>query len=194
MKRLLLIKENQITQVKEYSTFPCIRRCKSLGSLKLFLGYAPPLPGARILGFLSPVSSGCTFPLRVGSGVVAVWWFNGRHYVPILSSLRAHHRASVVADGCHSLCLLTWQVAFLVYSNQIISLSRHWAHSRGLENYISLVSFWRDWNPGSRSICVLKKEPGWEKLINIPVIKPAVQASVWFLPFILWCQDTSHIY
>ena len=33
-KILLLLKENQITQVKEFSSFPCMRRCKSLGSLK----------------------------------------------------------------------------------------------------------------------------------------------------------------
>ena len=31
---VLLIKENQITQVKEFSTFLCMGRCKSLGSLK----------------------------------------------------------------------------------------------------------------------------------------------------------------
>ena len=36
-KRLLLIKENQITQVNEFSTFLCMGRCKSLGSLKSFL-------------------------------------------------------------------------------------------------------------------------------------------------------------
>ena len=33
-KRLLLIKENQISQVKGYSTFLCKERCQSLGSLK----------------------------------------------------------------------------------------------------------------------------------------------------------------
>ena len=33
----LLIKENQISQVKEFSAFLCMGRGKSLGSLKLFL-------------------------------------------------------------------------------------------------------------------------------------------------------------
>ena len=34
-QRLLLIKENQISQVKEFSTFLCLGRCKHLGLLKL---------------------------------------------------------------------------------------------------------------------------------------------------------------
>ena len=37
MKRLLLIKENQVSQVKEFSAFLCMGTCKSQGSLKLFL-------------------------------------------------------------------------------------------------------------------------------------------------------------
>ena len=41
IKRLLLIKENQISQVNEFTAFLCLRRCKSLGSLKSFLGCAP---------------------------------------------------------------------------------------------------------------------------------------------------------
>ena len=49
VKILLLIKENQISQVKEFSAFLCMGRCKSLGSLKSFLGYAPQLSGASIL-------------------------------------------------------------------------------------------------------------------------------------------------
>ena len=35
--RFLLIKENQISQVKEFSAFLCMGRCKSLGSQKSFL-------------------------------------------------------------------------------------------------------------------------------------------------------------
>ena len=52
MKRFLLIKENQISQVNEVSAFQCMERGKSVGSLKSFLGYAPQLSGAGILGFL----------------------------------------------------------------------------------------------------------------------------------------------
>ena len=51
VKRLLLIKENQISQVKEFSTFLYMGRCRSLGSLKSFLWYAPQLSEARILCF-----------------------------------------------------------------------------------------------------------------------------------------------
>ena len=35
VKRLLLIKGNQISQVKEFSAFPCMGRCKSLEPLVL---------------------------------------------------------------------------------------------------------------------------------------------------------------
>ena len=74
--RLLLIKENQISQVKEFSAFLCMGRCKSLGSLKSFLWYAPQLLGANILCFIH-----------------------------ILSFLRAHHREWLqwwLLDGWHS--------------------------------------------------------------------------------------------
>ena len=37
VKRLLLIKENQIFQVKEFSAFLCMGRWKILGSMKSFL-------------------------------------------------------------------------------------------------------------------------------------------------------------
>ena len=41
MRRLLLTKENQKSQVNEFSTFLRMGRCKSLGSLKSLLWYAP---------------------------------------------------------------------------------------------------------------------------------------------------------
>ena len=87
-KRLLLIKENPLSGVKEFSAFVCMGRCKSLGSLKSFLCYAPQLSGASILCFL------------------------------ILSSFRAHHRwrgpGGVMwwLEGCSSLCFLIWQAIF----------------------------------------------------------------------------------
>ena len=43
IKRLLLIMKNQISQVKEFSTFLCTKRCKSLGSQKSWLSYASQL-------------------------------------------------------------------------------------------------------------------------------------------------------
>ena len=45
--------ENQTSQVKEFSAFLCMRRCKSLDSLKSFLWCAPQFSGARIPCFRS---------------------------------------------------------------------------------------------------------------------------------------------
>ena len=54
IKRLLIMKENQISQVKEFDAFLCMGRCKSLGSLKSFLSCASQLPGASVLCLLDP--------------------------------------------------------------------------------------------------------------------------------------------
>ena len=37
IKRILLIKENQTSQVKEFNTFLCMGRCQHMGSLISFL-------------------------------------------------------------------------------------------------------------------------------------------------------------
>lgn len=63
-KRLLLIKENYISQIREFSTFLCRGRCKGLNSLKSFPWCAPQLSGASIL--FSPAEGS---PSRVA----AVW-------------------------------------------------------------------------------------------------------------------------
>ena len=49
IKRLLLIKESQISQVKEFSNFLCTRICKSLDSLKSLLSHSPQQCGASTL-------------------------------------------------------------------------------------------------------------------------------------------------
>ena len=65
-KVFLWIKENQISQVREFSAFLYMGRCKSLGSLNSFLSYASRLSEANCLCFhlLSssglPVASGCS--------------------------------------------------------------------------------------------------------------------------------------
>ena len=69
IKLLSLMKENQMSQVKGFSAFLCMRRYKSLSSLKSFLCYVPNLSGASILCFL------------------------------ILSSPRAHHWEWLQSDG-----------------------------------------------------------------------------------------------
>ena len=65
IKRLLFIKENQISQVKEFSAFLCMGRCKSLGSLISFLLYESQL---------SWVSS----PVFVF--IFTVWWLLRQRY------------------------------------------------------------------------------------------------------------------
>ena len=91
IKRLLWIKENQRSQVKKFSTFPCIRRWKSLGSLTFPL-ICTSLSGASILCFLILSLLGC-----LGGGVrqepPARWRANS---ASSLSSLRAHCQ-----DGCN---------------------------------------------------------------------------------------------
>ena len=47
IKWLLLVKENQISQVEEFRAFLCMGRCESLGELKSFLSYASQLSGAK---------------------------------------------------------------------------------------------------------------------------------------------------
>ena len=54
IKRLLLLKESQISQVKKFSAFLCMGRCKSLGCLQSFLSYASQLSWARIPYFSHP--------------------------------------------------------------------------------------------------------------------------------------------
>lgn len=50
IKRLLWIK----SQVKEFTTFLCMEKCKSMGSQKSLLWYAPHLCGDSVLGFFNP--------------------------------------------------------------------------------------------------------------------------------------------
>ena len=111
IKRLLLIKENQISQVKELSTFLYMRKCKSLGSLKSFLWHALQASRASILCFL--ILSLFT-PSRVGE--CCRWWI---FFVFILSFLWLHTWVQLVVmwrlHGCTVLCLLIWQPAFLVH-------------------------------------------------------------------------------
>ena len=69
-KVVLWIKENQIPQVKEFSTFLCLGLCKCLGLLKSLLSYASQLSGASTLFSLHfssvlTTGSGCS-PMASG--------------------------------------------------------------------------------------------------------------------------------
>ena len=66
----IMLKENQISQVKEFSTFLCMGRCRNLGSLKSFLWYAPHSLGPHYPLF----TYGVSFPRGTLPGVTAVRW------------------------------------------------------------------------------------------------------------------------
>ena len=86
LRRLLLIIENQIPQLRNLALF-CVWKNASLGSLKPFLWYAPQLSGASITCFSPPwIPSGYTVGRRCTDEGLAV----GSPSVFILSSLGAH--------------------------------------------------------------------------------------------------------
>ena len=123
IKRLLLIKEKQVSQVKKFSTFLWI--CRSLGSLKSFFWHVPQLSGASILCYLSlsflrvhcwmmfAVSNALMMdfvfpscvPLGLTIGVTIMWWL----------------------AGCNTLCLLVWQAIFFTHISKLhMGLPRWW--------------------------------------------------------------------
>ena len=70
-KKLLLMRENQTSQVGEFCVFLCMERWKSLGWLKSLLPYAPlSSPGPVFCGFSSGVSSGARQGVAAGSGLM----------------------------------------------------------------------------------------------------------------------------
>ena len=108
IKRLLLIKENQISQVKEFSAFLCMRRCKSLGSLKSFLCYAPQLSGASILCFL--ILSFLKLHRWGGCSLTMARWPAG---IPCVHpEFPQPYGVAAISDGCYILCSLLWQTIF----------------------------------------------------------------------------------
>ena len=93
VKVFLWIKENQISQVKESSTFLYMRRCKSLGSLKSFLSYASQLSRASILCF------------------------------PHSEFLRALHREWLQPDGCWSQGLFSFLESLMTETSLFIDVA-----------------------------------------------------------------------
>ena len=92
---MIIVKENQIFQVKEFNTFLCMGRCKSLGSLKSFLSYAP-----QHLGPVSKVyRSWASFPQGSLWEVAIVWWLlDSRYSSPSWGSSKLtgwHWRAAI---------------------------------------------------------------------------------------------------
>ena len=124
IKRLLLIKGNQISQVKECSAFLCMGKCKSPDSLKSFLSYASQLSGPVSFVF----QSGASFP-QGSLWAVAVSRMAARSQVFVLCSFGAHR---VRLEGCNCWwhpCLLTWQKIFhFCFLLLVRNLTNVWRH------------------------------------------------------------------
>ena len=100
--------KDRISQVKEFSAFLCKGRCKSRGSLKSFLWYAPQLSGASILCFhiLSFLRAH-----RWEWLLMAARW---QVFFPswVSSELTSSRGRAAIADDCDILRLLIWQEIF----------------------------------------------------------------------------------
>ena len=85
IKSLLLTKENQISKIKEFSTFLCMGRFKRLGSLKSFLSYVSQLLGlvSCIFQILSSLWAHC-------SACLQFWWLPGHRHSSFLNAFRAY--------------------------------------------------------------------------------------------------------
>ena len=114
IKILLLIRENQISQVKEFSAFLCMERCKSLCSLKSFLWYVLQLTGAIILCFHSILSSLRAHQLTIQSSCNC-WWL----WHPLFTDIEEN--IPFLKAECHlvwpQLGLCTWRDANFCHSS-----------------------------------------------------------------------------
>ena len=99
-KRLLLIEENQLSQIKEFSTSLCMGRCKCVGSLTHSL--------YKHLSYLGPVS--CVFtswlsslaPLGVLQSLMTVTSFDYWHSTAFFSCVLMGFQTHPKLDHCFS--------------------------------------------------------------------------------------------
>ena len=148
----LLIKENQISQVKEFSAFLCMGRCRSVGSLKSFLPYALQLSRANILCFSHP-----ELPWGSPWGVAVVWWLLDHRYSSLswvpLGFSSAHWRATM-ADDCDILAYWygrKYSISHLVKAVNVKNIYTVWFQlydilekSKTVET-LKRLAFARDW-------------------------------------------------
>ena len=101
--------EALISQVKHFSTFICMGRCKSLDSLKSFLSYALHLPWVSIPCFSHPEP-----PWGSPQGVVEPWLLLDNRYSPswVCLGLTSSYWGAGIADDWWHPCLLIWQEIF----------------------------------------------------------------------------------
>ena len=93
IKRLLLIKKNQISQVKEFRTFLCMGRFKSLGSLKLILLYVSQLTWGQCPVFFT---SWASLGLTIGSA----WSLKAARSQVLFSFLSAPRAHQATLEAC----------------------------------------------------------------------------------------------
>ena len=108
------MKENQTSQVNEFSAFLCMRRWKSLGSLKSFLWYVRQLSGASILCF--PILRLLRVH-RFGGGLQwpMAWWQASCFHPECPQGSLLGATVKWWLEGCNILCLLIWQVIFFTH-------------------------------------------------------------------------------
>ena len=102
IKILLLMKENQISQAMEFSTFLCMERYKSLGLVKSFLTYASQLSWASILCFFHILSFLGAHPREW-----LVWQSNGYQIAGILLLLECPEGSGAHIGRLQSLMTVT---------------------------------------------------------------------------------------
>ena len=115
-KRLLLIEENQISQVKEIGAFLRMGRCRRLGSLK-FISYASQLSWASILSFFPP--SWAPLGLTIGNscGLMAT---RSQIFFSFLSALRVQQHTLEGHNGWwlwHPCLLIRQEIFYFSKSN-----------------------------------------------------------------------------
>ena len=153
IKRLLIIKENQIFQAKEFRTFVCMGRCKSLDSLRSFLWYAPRLLGP--VSYIFHILSSSESPLESGYYLMATTWF-----FSFLGALKGWNRWQLWHP-----CLLIWQEIFQ------FALARSWWRGlkecgpleKGMANHFSILALrtpWTVWK-GKMIGYWKRNSPGW---------------------------------
>ena len=114
IKRLLLIKENQISCIKEFSALLCMERCKHSGLLKSALSYASQLSEAKsyflivlILDSSFTVKGGCLLCFLEYSMLLSLSWGGSRWW--LLDGwcfTWAPKFAFGISDVCNITCLL----------------------------------------------------------------------------------------
>ena len=123
IKILLLIEENQTSQVSELRAFRYMERCKNLGSLKPILSYTPSFSRARTCFSGPEILLGCIF-----WGGFRCCWLHGSHFLCLWIRQVTFFIHTAQPRVLQMLCLCLWTVAFL-YHSFIHSASMLWSLS-----------------------------------------------------------------